>query len=99
MVDKLREEFEQEMRSNGMFDSGSDAMARCVETGGYVDQDTNAMWSGFLIGRKLAAHTEKDAARYRWLKCKSSDDDMDVILYSLESREWDGFIDEAMQCK
>ena len=42
---------------------------------------------------------EKDAARYRWLKCKSSDDDMDVILYSLESREWDGFIDEAMQCK
>ena len=42
---------------------------------------------------------EKDAARYRWLKCKSSDDDMDVILYSLESREWDGFIDEAMKCK
>ena len=108
MSDKMREEFESEMRANGMFDSGSYAMARCVETGGYADLDTNAMWSGFLIGRKLAAHTEKDAARYRWA--------IDNCLLGIgrNGATWDlqfegpspdhigqvsDAIDEAMQCK
>ena len=42
------EMFESAMRKNGLYDNGSNAMDRCVETGGYVDADTNAMWAGFL---------------------------------------------------
>lgn len=96
MVDKLREEFEQEMRSNGMFDSGSDAMERCVETGGYIDQDTNAMWSGFLIGRKFAAHSEKDAARYRWLRDECKHVDWHTIGAS-DPSDWDDVVDECSE--
>ena len=53
-MDKMREEFESKMRTMGMFEQGSEAMARCGETGGYEDQDTNAMWSGFQIGWKAS---------------------------------------------
>lgn len=53
-MDKMREEFESQMRSMGMFELGGEAMALCVETGGYADQDTNAMWSGFQIGWKAS---------------------------------------------
>lgn len=46
-MSKKSEAFEREMRANGMFDEGSNAMARCPDTGGYLDPDTNAMWAGF----------------------------------------------------
>lgn len=49
-MDKVREEFESEMRSAGMFENGGVAMERCQESGGYANQDTNAMWSGFIAG-------------------------------------------------
>ncbi|MGL5326790.1 MAG: hypothetical protein ACRC91_19045 [Aeromonas sp.] len=38
---------------------------------------------------------EKDAARYRWLRDEAEDQDLHVAT-TLESLEWDAFIDEAM---
>lgn len=52
-MSKKSEAFEKEMRSNGMFDVGSEAMARCPDTGGYLGPDTNAMWAGFCLAWRL----------------------------------------------
>lgn len=49
-MEKMREEFESEMRFAGMFENCGVAMERCQESGGYADPDTNAMWSGFIAG-------------------------------------------------
>lgn len=45
----LKRMFEKQMRMNGLFDSGCNAMTPDPETGGYLNQDTNAMWCGFLL--------------------------------------------------
>lgn len=41
--------------------------------------------------------SEKDAARYRWLRDVAVEHDL-CISVSLESSEWDEFIDDATQC-
>ena len=41
---------------------------------------------------------EKDATRYLWLRDKAVDQYLHVIT-TLESLEWDSFIDGAMKCE
>ena len=43
--------------------------------------------------------SEKDAARYRWLRCMAEVDGVDGMMISiLISDDWDAAIDEAMRC-
>lgn len=46
----IRDAFEREMRSHGMYELGGQAMERSCEHGGYADDDTNAMWVGYKAG-------------------------------------------------
>lgn len=56
MSDKMREEFEHEMRKLGMFEriGGECPMDTNKETGEYISADTGAMWAGFVIGWKAS---------------------------------------------
>lgn len=56
MCDKMREEFEHEMRKLGMFERicGECPMDVNKETGEYISADTGAMWAGFVIGWKAS---------------------------------------------
>lgn len=53
---KMRTAFEREMSLSGLYEQGGKTMERSEEDGGYVDQDTAAMWAGFIIGWKAARH-------------------------------------------
>ena len=69
-MEKMREEFESEMRNLGMFERicGECPMDVNKETGEYVSADTGAMWAGFVIGWKasraaLCENHSPDAAK------------------------------------
>lgn len=55
-MEKMREEFEREMRKLGMFEriGGECPMDTNKETGEYISADTGAMWAGFVIGWKAS---------------------------------------------
>lgn len=57
----------------------------------YAESETDAILS-------MLRQSEKDAARYRWLRDEASMADMQDFSFSLTS-ERDSFIGEAMQCK